>query len=115
MRLSKFSIPDLRVKVEEGQPLQLPFITTVTTPSLKDLKVSSFWKVYNLEWYIHLGLSFNLLPGLDVFSSLGYYGGFLNVYNDGKFEMNPKSNIDLSTNGIEWVLGLSCRLFGKKS
>jgi hypothetical protein len=89
---------------------------TLTPPTYSEnLKVTSFWKVYNLEWYIHVGFSFNMLDRLDFFSSVGYYGGFLNVYNDGKFEINPVSKINLSTNGVEWVIGLSYRLFWKKS
>lgn len=34
IRLSKFSIPDLSVMVEEGQPEHEPCKSTVTTPSL---------------------------------------------------------------------------------
>jgi hypothetical protein len=37
MRFNKPSIPAFNVIVEDGQPLQEPFSSTVTIPSLKDL------------------------------------------------------------------------------
>ncbi len=35
---NNLSIPDFKVTVDDGQPLQEPFITTVTIPSSNDLK-----------------------------------------------------------------------------
>ena len=78
------------------------------------LDVLDFWNSYDLEWYIQAGMSFNLIKRLDIFTSVGYAGGFLSVYDQGKFQIEPQTDPDLWVRGFSVRLGLSYRLGGAK-